>query len=108
MISAARVLLQIAAVLVLVGCDSPTPRSERPQHLLVYITHIGGVSGEIVIAGVDGSNPHRLTSGWEPRISPDGRWVAFIRCFDCRPNTDLGRTDLHVIASDGGKARLIV
>ena len=108
MISAARVLLQIAAVLVLVGCDSPTPRSERPQHRLVYITHIGGVSGEIVIAGVDGSNPHRLTSGWEPRISPDGRWVAFIRCFHCRPNTDVGRTDLHVIASDGGKARLLL
>jgi len=107
-IRARRVLLGIVAALVPFGCDSPVPRAERPAHRLVYMTHIGGVNGEIVIAGTDGAHPRRLASGFEPRISPDGRWVAFIRCFDCKPNTDVGRTDLYVIASDGGKARLLV
>jgi hypothetical protein len=107
-IRARRVLLGIAAVLALVGCDSPTPRDERPAHRLVYMTHIGGVNADIVIAGIDGSNPHRLTSGFEPRISPDGRWVAFFRCLDCRPDTDVGRVDLYIIGSDGGEARRLV
>jgi hypothetical protein len=105
---ARRVLLGVAAALVLVGCDSPAPRSEAPPRRLVYMTHVGGVSGEIVIAGIDGSNVHRLTSGFEPRISPDGRWVAFFRCVGCRQDSDVGRFDLYLIPSEGGKPGLLV
>lgn len=112
MIRPRRILLGMAAAFVLVGCGSRAPGSAAPApappHRLVYVTQIGGINGKIVIAGVDGSNPHRLTSGFEPRISPDGRWVAFIRCFACKPDSDVGRTDLYVIASDGGQARLLV
>ena len=108
MSGARRAPLAIAAALVLVGCDSPAPRSEAPARRLVYMTHVGPANAEIVIAGVDGSNLHRLTSGFEPRISPDGRWVAFFRCPDCRPETVGGRVDLYVIASGGGKPRVLV
>jgi len=108
-IRARRVLLGIAAVLVLVGCDSPAPRSEAPVRRLVYVTHIGAANGEaIVIARVDGTQGHRLTSGFEPRISPDGRWVAFFRCPRCRPDSVGARVDLYAVASEGGKPRLLV
>jgi hypothetical protein len=108
-IRARRVLLGIAAGLVLVGCDSPAPQSEAPARRLVYVTHLGATSGEkIVIAEVDGGAAQRLTSGFEPRISPDGRWVAFFRCPDCRPDTGGGRVDLYVVASEGGKPRMLV
>jgi Tol biopolymer transport system component len=107
-IPARRVLLGIAAALVLAGWACRAPRSDAPAQRLVYVTHIGAVNGEIVIADTDGSNAHRLTSGFEPRISPDGRWVAFFRCFGCKPNTDVGRLDLHVVPSDGGKVRVLV
>lgn len=103
-----RVLLGIAAALLLAGCDESAPRGEAPARRLVYMTNVRGVNSEIAISGVDGANVHRLTSGFEPRISPDGRWVAFFRCPDCRPEKEPGRVDLYVMTSEGGKPRVLV
>jgi len=106
---ARRVLLGIAAALLLAGCSSSAPRSEVPVRRLVYLTHVGATNAEtIVIARVDGAGAHRLTSGYYPQISPDGRWVAFFRCPDCKPDANLTRVDLYVISSTGGKPRLLL
>lgn len=55
--------------------------------------------GDLWIAGIDGSNPHRLTSheGVEtnPRFSPDGKWIAFSAQYD-------GNTDVYLMPISGG------
>ena len=48
------------------------------------------------IGAADGSRPRPLGEGRRPRLSPDGRWVAF------------GRDDhAYVVASTGGRSRLV-
>lgn len=51
--------------------------------------------------GTDGASPARqLTQGTkdsEPRFSPDGRWLAFLRAGE-------GKAQLHVLPTDGGEA----
>jgi hypothetical protein len=59
----------------------------------------------VIVARTDGTHARRLTRGWSPRISPDGRWIAFIRCAGCREGSDAGRLDLWVVATSGGRAR---
>ena len=55
--------------------------------------------GDLWIAGIDGSNPHRLTSheGVEtnPRFSPDGKRIAFSAQYD-------GNTDVYLMPISGG------
>ena len=53
-----------------------------------------GEQGTLWIANADGSSPRRLAAGVYPDISPDGRWVAFLR-----------DRALFVVSSAGGKAR---
>ncbi len=57
-------------------------------------------AGDIWVAGIDGSNPLRLTSfpGEEanPQFSPDGKMVAFSAAYD-------GNTDVYVVSIDGGQ-----
>ncbi|MBA3419452.1 MAG: S9 family peptidase [Geodermatophilaceae bacterium] len=52
----------------------------------------------------DGKPPRKLTHGTkdsEPRISPDGRWLAFLR------GVEGGKPQLHVMAMDGGDPRCL-
>jgi dipeptidyl aminopeptidase/acylaminoacyl peptidase len=57
---------------------------------------------DLWIMPTDGSAPpRRFTSGRRdvrPRFSPDGRWLAFLRAGDDKPQ-------LHVMATDGGEPR---
>jgi len=62
--------------------------------------HIAFVyAGDLWIAGVDGSNVHRLTSDdgveSDPVFSPDGKLIAFSAQYD-------GNTDVFVVSSEGG------
>jgi dipeptidyl aminopeptidase/acylaminoacyl peptidase len=60
---------------------------------------------QIVLAPTDGSSPPRAyTHGnrdLDPRFSPDGRWIAFLRA-----DAD-GRLQLHVLPFDGGEPRKV-
>ncbi|WP_269533465.1 S41 family peptidase [Chitinimonas sp. BJYL2] len=57
-------------------------------------------AGDIWIAQRDGSNPRRLTahpaSEFQPRFSPDGRWIAFSASYD-------NNTDVYVMPASGGQ-----
>jgi len=57
-------------------------------------------AGDIWVAGIDGSNPVRLTSfpsvESNPQFSPDGKMIAFSANYD-------GNTDVYVVSIDGGQ-----
>jgi tricorn protease len=67
------------------------------QGRLVFSYH-----GDVWIANENGSNPVRLTAHVArdvfPRLSPDGRWVAF-------SSDRFGNTDVFVVPSTGGEPR---
>jgi hypothetical protein len=46
---------------------------------LVYVTDPGDVDSHVWIARDDGTQPHRIGSGDSPKVSSDGRWVAWIK-----------------------------
>lgn len=60
---------------------------------------------QLWLVSTDGQSPPRkLTHGTkdsEPRLSPDGRWLAFLR------SEAKGKPQLHVMATDGGEARCL-
>ncbi len=59
-------------------------------------------AGDLWVAARDGSQPRRLTGSpvdeHNPRISPDGRLVAYAAAYD-------GNTSIYVIAIDGGEPK---
>jgi hypothetical protein len=63
---------------------------------LVYVK--GAAS--IYSAGDDGSSPRRLATGVGPLISPNGRWVAYIR-----PGT---LDEVRIVRATGGRTRLLM
>ena len=67
------------------------------QGKLVFSYH-----GDIWIANADGANPLRLTANLArntfPRLSPDGRWVAFT-------SNRMGNDDVWVMPASGGEPR---
>ncbi len=46
---------------------------------LVYVKDAGGADPRVWVADNDGSKAHRLGPGHTPKVSPDGRWVAWIQ-----------------------------
>jgi hypothetical protein len=46
---------------------------------LVYVKQPGGIHPHVWVARDDGSQPHRIGPGHSPKVSPDGRWVAWIQ-----------------------------
>jgi len=58
--------------------------------------------GDIWVAGIDGSNPRRVTDHVAmdtfPRFSPDGKWIAF-------NSNRMGNDDVWIIPVSGGEAR---
>ena len=84
--------------LAVTGCGS----SSRPLKAIVYTKFLGGGGQEVWIAAPDGSRKLRLADGGSPRLSPDGRWVAF------QGSCDRGYCDkLLLIPSGGGKLRTL-
>ena len=46
---------------------------------LVYVKDAGDLDQRVWVAVDDGTNPHRVGRGHSPRISDDGRWIAWIK-----------------------------
>jgi len=98
-----RVLIGISLAVFLWGLNAPAApiKFARYPHVahgkLAFSYH-----GDIWVAGVDGSNPRRLTAhvGRDifPRFSPDGGWVAFT-------SNRMGNNDVFVMPATGGEPR---
>jgi dipeptidyl aminopeptidase/acylaminoacyl peptidase len=78
-----------------------------PSHAptgLVYATATGisATTSRIWRARSDGSDPVFITNGSSPQLSPDGRWIAFVRTRQ-RPL----RSQLLLVAASGGRPRLL-
>ncbi|MPZ28034.1 MAG: alpha/beta fold hydrolase [Micromonosporaceae bacterium] len=67
-----------------------------------YIAHLW-------LVPTDGSAPaRRLTNGWrdtDPRWSPDGRWVGFVRAERDPATGKVGKPQLWLLPADGGEGR---
>ncbi len=93
--------LLIAALLVTATAWAEPIKFARYPHVsqgkLVFSYH-----GDIWIANENGSSPQRLTAHVArdvfPRLSPDGRWVAFT-------SDRFGNTDVFLIPATGGEPR---
>jgi Tol biopolymer transport system component len=88
------------AALALAGCGS----SSRPAALkaIVYAKFLRSGAEEVWIAAPDGSQQRRLARGGSPRLSPDGRWVAF------QGSCERGYCEqLLVVPSAGGDPRAL-
>ena len=53
--------------------------------------------GAVIVARIDGTHPWPVAAGWSPKISPDGRWIAFTRA----------GARLYVVPAAGGIPRLL-
>ncbi|MGQ7298191.1 prolyl oligopeptidase family serine peptidase [Quadrisphaera sp. KR29] len=88
----------------LAGCSSPSLTPDG-RTAVVSVTapdlHTDEEAGDLWRVAADGSAPpHRLTRGHRdtaPAVSPDGRWVAFLRA---EPG---GRPQLHLVETAGGE-----
>ena len=69
------------------------PAAAPAMRMLVY-EH----KGWIYRARLDGTKPVRVVRGEYPKISPDGRWIAFLRSRSRRV------AGLRVVAAAGGSA----
>lgn len=100
-----RSIALVLLCLVASGCaGNSTSRDTKPSAThIVYTRYPGDGRYEVWIANVDGSKKRHLTAGNSPRISPDGRWVAYRA--GCKP-FDTCRS-LALIASSGGKSRVL-
>lgn len=101
-----RFLLAAALTLVLSASASATPEEAR----LLRFPAVGGdkvvfcYAGNLYSVGIDGGTAVKLTSdvGYEcfPKISPDGKTIAFTGQYD-------GNTEVYTIPVDGGEPRRI-
>ena len=96
-----RILILILACAA-AGCTGGSS-NEPVTRLIAYARYFPGeCANEVWTAHLDGSGAHRLVRGVAPSVSPDGRWVAFLRCSDY----DYG-CDLYAIETRGGGPRLL-
>jgi dipeptidyl aminopeptidase/acylaminoacyl peptidase len=88
------------------------------RHAVVHLTQADlatdEYTGQLWLVSTDGSRAERqLTHGWrdtEPRWSPDGRWLAFLRAEREDPPkvpgpVKVGKPQLWLMPVDGGEAR---
>jgi len=99
-------LLILVVALAAAGCTGNSS-SDGPVSKLIAYTKLfpGERAEEVWTAHLDGSGARRLARGFASSVSPDGRWVAFLRCSDLDPYCNF--YDLYVIGSGGGTARLL-
>ena len=72
-----------------------------PSPGLVYGTATG-YTASIWHARIDGGEPRRIARGSSPMLSPDGRWVAFVRT-----SQNPSRSELLLISSTGGSTGVL-
>ena len=93
--------LAAATVALVVGCGGSKP-GPPPFRGIAYVRHFGFGRAEVWVARLDGTGKRRLAErAATPLLSPDGRWVAYAKCFDpgdCR--------ELYLIPTAGGTPRL--
>ena len=106
-----RLLVSLACGLLVGGCtlgdrDRGDERSTaRPvAQLIAYTKYVAPGESEVWVARVDGRGRRRLVVGTTPKISPDGRWVAFERSSGSR----IYPRDLMLVATSGGRPRLLM
>jgi hypothetical protein len=99
-------VMRVARVVVASLCalgvtlGSGTPRSAagpaaRPA-LVWSVSEPASYGPTILMGAADGSSPRLLVTGARPKLSPDGRWVAFV-----------GDQDTYVVSSTGGRPSLV-
>lgn len=77
----------------------PSGREASVPPLTGTIAFADAPGGTIYLMGADGSGLRPLTYGMDPALSPDGRWVAFVRWEEPR--------GLYLIGADGQGERLV-
>jgi Tol biopolymer transport system component len=98
--------LALAAIplsLLMAACGGTSAR-----HALVYEKPVTSLPswGWIWRAAPDGSHPQRLVRGYEPSVSPDGRWIVYLHKGEQQiGQTTKSRQSLWLISSGGGKPR---
>ena len=60
-----------------------------------------GRDDKIMVVNADGSGLAQVADGFQPRWSPDGRWLLYASTADLTP------ADLWIVPADGGEPRLI-
>lgn len=89
----------IVTLLAALGSVSPVyalSQSDRP------IVYTNGLDGHVVSIQPDGNGRKDYGSGYFPKLSPDGRKLAFIR-----DNADFSARDLYVVNTNGTQLRKI-
>ena len=95
--SLATVPLVLAATAAPAGAQDPPARVETLAYATVTKTYVSTLWG----ARIDGTGRHKLaTGGRNPRVSPDGTRVAFLK----GPNV----SDVYVVAASGGTPKRLV
>jgi hypothetical protein len=69
----------IRTITTLLGAALALLMTAPAEATLVYVKGAGELNPRVWVARDDGSQPHRIGRGHSPRISDDGRWVAWIQ-----------------------------
>lgn len=65
-------------IITLLGAATALVLAVPAQARLVYVKSAKNGDPRVFVAGDDGTGAHRIGMGERPRVSPDGRWVAWI------------------------------
>jgi Tol biopolymer transport system component len=104
-----RLVASVVACLLLGACTWTDPTDdELPSGpvatLVAYTVYVGDGDAEVWVARVDGRGRRRLVNGNAPKLSPDGRWVAFER----QRGSTIYPRDLMLVPASGGRPRLLM
>lgn len=89
----------------LLGAPTISPAGDRAVYAVTRLDlDADEYRSQLWVAALDGTDPpRRLTHGTndsQPRFSPDGRWIAFLR----KGTEDGAKPQLHLLPADGGDA----
>jgi Tol biopolymer transport system component len=92
----ATAVVAVTALAVSAWAFSTRPSRNATRIVYATATNLSGRPATIWTADPDGSHPAPVTDGTAPQLSPDGRWIAFVRT-----------SDLLLVPIAGGPARLL-